>query len=74
MKFFLFHEELQLFVVKFKYKAKNTRIQKMSERSKICVPKNHNLLQRKEITAISGINATMKKFFILLMGKGKKTR
>ena len=34
MKFFLFHEELQLFVVKFKYKAKNTRIQKMSERSK----------------------------------------
>ena len=34
MKFFLFHEELQLFVVKFKYKEKNMRIQKISERSK----------------------------------------
>ena len=33
MKFFLFHEELQLFVVKFKYKEKNMRIQKISERN-----------------------------------------
>ena len=77
MKFFLFHEELQLFVVKFKYKEKNTRIQKISERNEnlctreaqiVATQQNYNNQQNYEI------DTAMKKFFILLMGKGKKTR
>ena len=51
----MFHEELQMFVVKCKHKEQNTRIQKWVYKVKICKPKNHNWLQRKKMKAMNAI-------------------